>query len=73
MGNTRTHKISYGYRRKKRRPLIRLCGDWIEQMGFKIGDTVIITIQQNAIAIAKDLPGEADLGSAGEQPNRNSR
>ena len=73
MTNTRTLKVYYGYQGNKRIPIIRLGGDYLTKMGFKAGDMVTITIQHNNIAIAKQLPSEADSGSAGAQPDRNSR
>lgn len=73
MTDTRTLKVYYGYQGNKRIPVIRLGGNYLTKMGFKAGDTIAITIEHNTIAIAKRLPSEADSGSAGEQPDRNSR
>lgn len=70
---TRTLTVYYGYQGKNRIPVIRLGGKYLDTMGFKIGDKVTITMEHNSIAIAKDLPSEADSGSAGEQPDKNSR
>ena len=48
-------KISYGYHGNsfKKRPFIRLCGDYLSKMDFKIGDTVDITIHKKCITIIK--------------------
>ena len=53
--NTRRLKIYYGYHgnSNKKRPYIRLCGDYLSQMDFKIGDEIEITIDQNRILISK--------------------
>ena len=53
--NIRRLKIYYGYHSNsnKKRPYIRLCGDYLKKMDFKIGDQIEITIEQNHILISK--------------------
>ena len=86
----RVLKICYGYHSNsdKKRPFIRLCGDYLSQMDFKIGDKVEVTITKNRITITNlqwttvndlfstdailKISSEADLGTAEAQPNRNS-
>ena len=53
--NKRQLKIYYGYHGNsdKKRPYIRLCGDYLSQMDFKIGDEIEITMEQNRILISK--------------------
>jgi antirestriction protein ArdC len=66
---TRKLKVYYGHTGTYRRiPVIRLRGDYLSKNGFKIGDIVNITLQNNNISITKNLPGEADAGSAEAQP-----
>ena len=57
--NKRRLKIYYGYHgnSNKKRPYIRLCGDYLSQMDFKIGDEIEITMEQNCISISK-IPQE---------------
>ena len=56
--NKRRLKIYYGYNGKsnKKLPYIRLCGDYLSQMNFKIGDEIQIIVEQNHIFISKVLP-----------------
>ena len=73
----RSLKIYYGYHSNstKRRPYIRLCGDYLTAFDFQIGDAIEITGEKDKITITKvgqPLPSEADLSTAGEQLNRNS-
>ena len=53
---TRRLKISYGYHSNstKKRPAIRLCGDYLSKMDFKIGDMVDIEIHKEFITIIKN-------------------
>lgn len=48
-------KIYCGYHSNsdKQRPVIRLCGDYLSNMDFKIGDSVEITIHKECITITK--------------------
>ena len=48
-------KITYSYHGKsfKKRPFIRLCGDYLSKMDFKIGDRVDITVFKDSILITK--------------------
>jgi hypothetical protein len=41
----------------KKRPYIRLCGDYLSKMDFKIGDTIELIIESGQISITK-LPKE---------------
>lgn len=43
---------SYPY---KPRPYIRLCGDYLQQMNFKIGDIVEVEVMNSQIVITKTL------------------
>lgn len=67
-------KMYYRYTKSRYRqiPVIRLGGEYLAKMGFKIGDTLCITLEHNKIAITKDLPGETEAGSAEAQPVRDS-
>jgi hypothetical protein len=53
--NKRRLKVYYGYHSNsvKKRPYIRLCGDYLSQMDYKIGDAVDITIHKECITITK--------------------
>jgi hypothetical protein len=55
-------KISYGYHGNsfKKRPFIRLCGDYLSKMDFKIGDRIEISMQQDCILISK-IPQEKNI------------
>ena len=48
-------KIYCGYHSNshKKRPVIRLCGDYLDKMDFKIGEMVDITIYKECITITK--------------------
>ncbi len=72
--NTRKMKVYYGFKQNSyaQIPIIRLGGDYLTSAGFKIGDTISITLEKDKISITKLLPSEAEAGSAGEQPDRNN-
>lgn len=40
-------------------PWLNVSGLWLEQAGFKVGDAVEITVEQNTLII-KNLPGNGD-------------
>jgi hypothetical protein len=48
-------KITYSYHGNstKKRPFIRLCGDYLSKMDFRVGDRVEIVMEQNQIIINK--------------------
>jgi hypothetical protein len=48
-------KVYCGYHgtSTKKRPYIRLCGDYLDKMDFKIGDHVEIVMEPNCIYISK--------------------
>jgi hypothetical protein len=74
MNHKRKLKVYYGYTGRKYRkvPVIRLAGVYLSKAGFKIGDIIHINFEAGEIHISIDSPSEADLGSAGAQPDRNN-
>ncbi len=58
MKSTKNIKIGKKYRRRKYDSIIvseiRLCGKWLEIVGFKIGDTIQIESSQNKIIITSN-------------------
>lgn len=67
---TRKLTVYYGHTENTYRqiPIIRIGGNYLAAAGFKIGDKVLVTLEENTISITKRLPGETETGSAGEQP-----
>lgn len=56
-GRERKLKVYYGYGRNYRQvPVIHLSGNYLANAGFKIGDAVDITIEDNIILISKPEP-----------------
>jgi hypothetical protein len=53
--NKRTLTVYYGYhgRAYKRHPVIRLAGEYLSKLDFKIGDKIEITMEHNLILINK--------------------
>jgi len=49
----KNHKIYYSWNNKKYVPLIQIRGEWLERLGFKIGDTVEVEYDDNKIVIKK--------------------
>lgn len=47
------YKIYYSWNKRKYVPLIQLKGNWLEKLGFKIGDIVEIECDDNIITIKK--------------------
>lgn len=68
--STRRLKVYYSCIGKafKQTPMIRLCGCYLANMDFKIGDRIDVTVGKNEISIRKVLPSEAEAGSAEAQP-----
>jgi hypothetical protein len=77
--NVRILKVYYLYRERKRQtvkskrttapfPMIRLSGNYLEEAGFAVGDSITVTLEKNKISISKDLPSETEPGSAEAQP-----
>lgn len=50
-----SRKLTVGYMpgTGKNHPMIRLQGKWLEELGFKIGDRVEVTLSENRIVITK--------------------
>ena len=50
-----SRKLTVGYMpgSKKPYPMIRLQGKWLEQLGFKTGDRVVVTVNADSIVITK--------------------
>ena len=53
--NDKLLKVSYGYHSNscKKRPSIRLCGDYLSALDFKVGDTIKLTASEGEIVISK--------------------
>lgn len=55
----RTRKVYYGhydYEARSPHPVIRLGGKYLEEYGFKIGDTIDVTMEPQRIVITKIDP-----------------
>ena len=55
--STRRLKVYYGFHGPpyKQHPVIRIAGNYLSKMGFRIGDHVEITMEENRIVISKLL------------------
>lgn len=66
MTKTKTIKVSYAYRetRKGSRlvPKLRLEGDWLERLGFRVGDTARVEHEEGMIRILADDGEETRTG-----------
>ncbi len=52
--NSRRLKVYYGHHGNYRRhPVIRLGGNYLEKMNFKVGDFIDIYIEENKIVIVR--------------------
>ena len=50
-----TRKLTIGYvpGDGKHYPMIRLQGKWLEELGFKVGDRVVVVVDEISIVITK--------------------
>lgn len=55
----KNYKIYSIWNNKKYVPLLQLKGEWLEKLGFKIGDTVEIEYDKDIITIKKSPQTEA--------------
>lgn len=55
--STRKMKVYYGHTKNtyKRIPVIRLGGAYLERTGFQIGDSIVVTVEENQIIITKPV------------------
>ena len=55
LGRYRQLTVYYGFTKRKYRkiPVIRLAGDYLTTIGFKIGDKVSIELETNKVVITK--------------------
>ena len=45
--------VGYIYANNKPYPLIRLQGKWLEELGFRVGDRIVIVADEKSIVITK--------------------
>ena len=49
--------VGYIYANNKHYPIIRLQGKWLEEMGFKVGDRVVVMVSEGRIVIVREEKG----------------
>lgn len=64
----------YGRSRKKNRivPVLRLEGDWLEDLGFHAGETVVVTYKKDKLVIKPKLSRSAYKEAQKELENPNN-
>ena len=55
--------VGYIYTNNKPYPLIRLQGKWLEEMGFGVGDKVIVVADDRVIVITKIVSQDSSSSS----------
>lgn len=50
----RSLTVGYIYTNNKPYPMIRLQGKWLEELGFRVGDRVVVVTDEERIVITKE-------------------